>query len=334
MKLTDKPVRWSIFAAALALTLAFVPYLIPPVYATQPAASAAAPAVQTPASQPVRIGVYVLNVGSLDLSTGNYDIDFYLNFSCDNPCHPENFDILNGKILEKEDQTSDDANGTWRAYRVRASLITDLDMKNYPFDEHKLIIEIEDKINNINQLHYEADPTQSGVDVNAVVSGWYLKTEPSKWAAEVVNHKYPIYGNPYSRYRFFVTIYHPWQSSFLKGLFAPIVIVLVGLLSVLMNEAKISDRLALTTSSLVGSILYHLSVISSIPPVGYLTYMDKFMLINYLMIAAALTVTVVMMVYKDNDFHARAKKLNQWTRNLIPTAWVVLLAVMTWIQFG
>ncbi len=334
MKRITAPNRWISITALFTIGLAFLPALITPVYATHKIAPVTKSAAPLSGSQQIKVGVYVLNIGSLDLSTGSYNIDFYLNFSCDQPCDPGNFDIMNGKITEQENQTSDTNNRQAWYYRVRADLITDLDMRNYPFDEHQLVIEIEDKINSKEKVLYLPDPEKSGIDQYAIVSGWELKGKPAEWFAEVIDHSYPIYNDAtYSRYRYYITIYHPWPSSFLKALFAPIVIVLVGLLAVLMHESKITDRLALTTSSLVGAILYHLSIISSIPPVGYLTYMDKFMLVNYLVIAAALTVTVVMMVYKDNEFHARAKKLNHWTRGLIPLTWLVLMALITIRQF-
>jgi hypothetical protein len=331
--------KWILLSTVFVFSLALIPLLLPPAYAVQPPVSAGAPLIEIPeGSQPIKVGFYILNVGNLDMTTGNYTMDFFLNFECGSGCDsatfdPDTFDIMNGQITDKEDQTSDDADGNWRAYRVRASLITNLDVRDYPFDQHRLVIEMEDKVNNIGKIHYVVDEKQSGVDSSAVVSGWQLKGTPEFWSAEVVEHPYPVFDSIYSRYRFYVTIYHPWQSSFLKGLFAPIVIVLVGLLAVLMNEEKISDRLALTTSALVGAILYHLSVISSIPPVGYLTYMDKFMLVNYLVIALALGVTVLMMVYQDNGQPERARQLNLLTRGLIPLAWVVLITFITVTQF-
>ena len=327
--------KWLMTLILLVFGLALFPLFPVPVYAErEPEIKTQVPDRQTTGTpQDIRVSMYVLNVGNLDMATGNYTIDFFLGFNCDQKCDPDSFDIMNGELTYKEDQTSDDSNGTWKAYRARASLITNLDVRNYPFDEHQLVIEMEDKINNIDKVRYVVDEKASGVDSSAVVSGWQLRSEPKMWNAEVVEHYYPNYDSTYSRYRFYVTIYHPWQSSFLKGLFAPIVIVLVGLLAVLMREDKISDRLALTTSSLVGAILYHLSVISSIPPVGYLTYMDKFMLVNYFVISFALGVTVVMMVYKDNDYHIRAKRLNNWTRGIIPLTWIVLLGFITITQF-
>jgi hypothetical protein len=328
MKITFPPlVRISSVLLALALALAFPSLAQSSGNGLQRLAKPA----QDDSPLQVKVGIYILTVGNLDMTTGNYTMDFFLNFSCDRPCDPDTFDIMNGEITFKEDQTSSDADGTWRSYRVRASLLTDLDVRRYPFDEHDLVVEIEDKLRSNKALIFVPDESNSGVDSNAVVSGWQLR--PKAWAAEVIDHEYPIFSSKYSRYRFYVTIYHPWQSSFLKALFAPLVIVIVGLLSLLMKSNKISDKLALTTSSLVGAILYHLSLISSIPPVGYLTFADKFMIVNYVVVSAALGVTVVMMVYNDNDFYKRAERLNKISRLVIPLLWAALLAWITITEF-
>ena len=61
----------------------------------------------------------------------------------------------------------------------------------------------------------------------------------------------------------------------MKGLFAAVVIIMVGMLSFLMKYDEIGERLALTSSTLVGAILYHLTLTASIPPVGYMTRLLK-----------------------------------------------------------
>ena len=155
--------KWTLLTAIFVIALSFIPSLMPPVYATRPAAVKTQATPPGPEAQPIKIGVYILNVGNLDMSTGNYSMDFYLNFTCNPACDPDTFDIMNGNIEYKEDQTSDTADGTWRAYRVRAALITDLDVRDYPFDEHNLIIEIEDKKFSNKIRYYVPDAKQSGV---------------------------------------------------------------------------------------------------------------------------------------------------------------------------
>jgi len=271
-----------------------------------------------------RVGIYVLSVGNLDMTSGGYTMDFYLNFTCDRPCASVKFDIMNASSApEWDDQTLDTRGNTFYTYRVRANLITQLDLERYPFDEHQLAIELEDKSLDTSSLVFEVDPGKSGIDKHVLVSGWNLRPE---WDASVEENIFPLFDNSaYSRYRFFVSIYHPWQASFLKGLFAAIVIVGGGMLSFLLAYDDSEDRINLTSSTLASAIFYHLTLTSSIPPVGYLTFADKFMILQYLFISASLGVAVALMILCNRARLDLAKNLHKATRVLVPAAWVVAM---------
>jgi hypothetical protein len=82
----------------------------------------------------------------------------------------------------------------------------------------------------------------------------------------------------------------------MNSLFAAAVIVLVGLLSFIMRPDAAGERLALTSSTLVAAILYHISLSSAIPPVGYLTYAaDKFMIANYVIVSLSVGISAALM---------------------------------------
>jgi hypothetical protein len=272
----------------------------------------------------VKVGVYVLSVGNLDMTSGGYTLDFYLNFTCDRPCNPTSFDIMNAASApEVDDQTADTKGDTFFTYRVRANLITNLDLKRYPFDEHNLVVEIEDKSQDATRLVYDVDPVRTGIDEHVLVSGWDLRHQ---WKAEVLDHIYPVFENSnYSRYRFYVSIYHPWQASFLKGIFAAIVIIGVGMLSFLLAYDDVEDRLNLASGTLASAIFYHMTLTSSIPPVGYLTFADRFMLLQYLIISLVLAVSIALMILINKDNHAQAKRLHLLTRWAVPLVWIAAM---------
>ena len=280
----------------------------------------------------VRVGVYILSVGNLDTRTGTYLVDFFLNFTCETPpCDPSQFDIMNSATRPViEDQTTEEDRGTNFYYRVRANLQTNLDLKEFPFDRHTLAIELEDKNKNNNEYRLIADPTLSGIDSEVYVAGWNL--EPYILGAEKT-HKYTVYDEAYSRVRFAIHIYHPWFSSFMKGLFAAIVIVGVGMLSFLMNENEARDRIALTSGTLASAIFYHMTLTASVPPVGYLTYADRFMILQYVFITAALGVAVSLLLLQraENDtanHKALALQIHRITRLVIPVLWAISLIVL------
>jgi hypothetical protein len=211
-----------------------------------------------------------------------------LSFRCDVDCNPGNFDILNGKaVIEKND---DDPR--FKVFRVRAELVSQFNLKLFPFDSHRLSISFEDKIIQDDKLVYEADMSMTGIHPSAVIVGWSLDKQ---WAAKIDRDSYGIYGQNYSRATFSIGVQRPKLSAFLKNLTPALIITLSGFLALLMGADKATPRLTLTTSALIGSVLFHINMTSSMPPIGYLTVADRIMLINYLGLAIVLIVNVKVM---------------------------------------
>lgn len=272
--------RWSgLFLLALAIIAALMlgtknarPVAAQAPVANQQINSSATQPDSTDGPVKVMVGTYILGVGNLDMITGGYTIDFYLALTCDRPCPEPQFDIMNStEEIYKDLQSATDRRYN---YRVRADLATRLDLADYPFDAHTLTIEIEDKSLSNQELVYVVDTEGSGVDKYVLVSGWDLDGlntpgAEDDWQARVEDHAYPVFNNDaYSRYVFSLNISHPWQASFLKGLFAAIVIVGVGMLSFLMTFDDAEDRLNLTAATLASAIFYHMTLTASVPPVG------------------------------------------------------------------
>lgn len=337
---TNKP--WVVVAILLMLMIALVPLFLsspqnyPPSFATiqkenieydfeEPSTEA------LKVKEVVRVGVYILSVGNLDTRTGTYAMDLFLNFKCETAgCDPTQFDIMNAATRQIDDQTSEQDRGKEFYYRIRANLQTNLDLKQFPFDEHTLIVELEDKNKNNTEYALLPDPELSGIDSEVYVAGWSLKPYIS---GSEKPHLYQVYDESYSRVRFAIRIYHPWFSSFMKGLFAAIVIVGVGMLSFLMNETEARDRISLTSGTLASAIFYHMTLTASVPPVGYLTYADRFMILQYVFITASLGVAVSLFLLqrRDGDQNAdklRSAQIHHATRWTIPILWVISMIVL------
>ena len=286
----------------------------------------------------VHVGVYVLSVGNLDTTTGTYTIDFFLNFICETaPCDPSNFDLINAASEPFiEDQTAEDERGSEFYYRVRSEFQTRLDLKDFPFDSHQLKISLEDKLKGSNEYVFVVDPSLSGIDSSVLVSGWDLQP---KLSADYENHVYKVYDESFSRARFFLEISHPWFSAFMKSIFAAIVISGVGMLSFLISYEDAQDRIGLTSGTLASAIFYHLTLTSSVPPVGYLTYGDQFMILQYIFITAALATSISLFLLVSAQKRGKqnenlVKGIDTWTRRLIPPLWIVSMIALQLIYIG
>jgi hypothetical protein len=287
-----------------------------------------------PDANPVNatIGVYVINVGNLDLTTGIYFMDFYLTIICDRPCQPD-VDIINATSApEIEKQVADTQGDLVHAYRVRANLITYVSLENYPFDEQTLILSIGDKQATKDDMQFVADSSFSGWDyTNLHVLGWQFRNQLD---VQVYENAYPNLPYLYSRFQLSITAYKPWLSSFINDLLPVLIIMLVGFLSFILKPDAAGERLTLASSTLVALILFHISLNSAIPPISTFTFADKFMIVNYIGISMATVVSAILLVLRDGEKMDAAIRLNNWTRWVVPLVWALLLLGMTAWQFN
>ena len=269
----------------------------------------------------VSVGIYILNVGKFEVATGSYTIDFYLDMKCPTECDPSRFEFSNGRA-NTVDKIIDTP--TEKFYRIQASLSQNIDLRKYPFDSHKLSIIIEDKEKTKEYLVYKIDPANSGIDQSVTIVGWEL----NGWGTETEEHFYAPYDETYSRYIFNIDISRAVLPSFIKSMLPVFFMVFVAMLSLLIAADKVAMRLSLNISTLLAAVMFHLNITSQIPPVGYMTFADKFMIGTYLILLAALASGVLLMRHTDKKDNKMSEKIYSSSLRYIPIAAVVIYAVL------
>jgi hypothetical protein len=286
----------------------------------QPAAPGAAPETPAP-QQEILVGIYVLDLGKLDIGTGSFTVDFYLDLKSKDPKNPVTeeaaaLEFMNGRgTFEKiEDKVNE------RFYRVLATLNTPIDLRRYPFDAQKMQIILENKSNSLEKVKYIPLTAESGMDRAIVFPGWNIKG----WEAASAEHEYPVYKTPegknevYSQYVFSVGIGRIRLNSFLKTFLPVLFLMLIVTASFILDPDKVTTRLAAISSALIASVMFHVSISGQIPPVGYLTFADKFMVLTclVLLMSFCLSLGVYIMQAKPGK-QARALELHHFAEVIV-----------------
>lgn len=307
----------------LLLLLALLGSPWPVAHAAPPPETARAAPAAAEAAGPIRVqvGTYLLSIGKLDISANSYYIDLYLSLRCDRPCDPGTFEVMNGRSYTVDKQ---DDEPTYKVFRVKGELTSSMNLRPFPFDSHQLLVTLEDKLLPESGLVYAADLPRTGMHGDLLLAGW--RVTPGSITAQVRPDRYPTFGQTYSRYTFSVTLERPWLSAFLKGLLPALLIVISGLLALQMGPDKIMQRLTVCTSALVASALFHINLTASIPPIGYLTFADRLMLINYVILLVALGASILLMNLIDAHREPRAVALHRRIKWLTPLGWGLLQA--------
>ncbi|MEM3074751.1 MAG: hypothetical protein QW727_02300 [Candidatus Pacearchaeota archaeon] len=275
-----------------------------------PLVSGVSPAIKDVEDKNVKIGLYIINLGKFDIATGSFTADFYLSIKCDNQCPSQDFEFMNGrassfeKIIDEKDE---------KFYRIQANLVSQIDLKKFPFDTQKLEIIIEDKKKTIEELTYVPNIEESGIDDSIIFIGWNIK----EWNAYTKEHYYKVYDETYSQYVFEVPISRLLVNAIFKTFLPIIFIILVMLSSFVLDPDKITTRLAMVGSALVASVMFHVSLANQIPPLGYLTFIDKFMVMTYFVILLSFIFNVFLLELHERKKDEVVKKLHRITEYIM-----------------
>jgi hypothetical protein len=268
----------------------------------------------------VKVGVWLNSIEKVDVPSSTFTVDFYLWFKY-HTIKP-NIEFLKGTpskidlITEEERPTEN-----YVEYRVKGVFMGSLDFKNFPFDEHFLTVEIEDKERNASQLVFEPDVEESGVDPSVAVVGWDLKG----FKVYEVKHAYP--DENFSRFVFGIVVYRSKLSGVFKQLLPIIVITLISLLSFSISVKNFGQRISICVTTLMSAVAYHLAALSALPPLGYLTLFDRIMLVVYTLFLYNLGVSVQAMRLVEAGKVEEAERFETRMQNLLPVVVIVLSLV-------
>jgi hypothetical protein len=285
--------------------------------------SAAASARAEPVE--VQVGVYLMSVGKVDIASGSYTVDFYLTLSSDKDMGDPRIEFLNGRasftdlLIDKP---------TEKQYRIQANLMTNLDLKRYPWDRHELPIILESATRKDDDLVFIKSKYE-GIDPAVVFVGWELLG----FRSSIAPHPYPLFSESYSVYRFAIDIQRVLFISSLKTFLPIAVFLLISFCALIVAVEKSDSRISMNTAMLIASVMFHLSITNQLPPTGYLTIADKAMIATYMTIALSLFLSVLMMRHVQAQRLDEARKLREAAFKIVPGfafAAYAFAALMSW----
>ncbi|MEM2994640.1 MAG: hypothetical protein QXI91_01295 [Candidatus Bathyarchaeia archaeon] len=272
----------------------------------------------------VKVGVWLVNVEKVDLAANSYRLDLYLWFRFNSSEISLNdikaFEFVNGAPSSQSEVYANETEG-YLEYRIRGEFLKTFDFSRYPFETHKLTVELEHKKLNTSYLVFEEDAlTPSGVDESANVAGWEL----GDFSAETVTHVYSG-GEEYSRFVFSINLKRPVISAFIKSILPISAITTISLLAFFISPQNFAQRIGLGVTTLMSATAFHLSLLSGIPPTGYLTLADRIMLSIYIIFLYNLSVSVYIMKLVDAKKQEEAQKINKKALKTLAILIIVLV---------
>ena len=264
-------------------------------------ASAQASASETakPVPTRVKVGVFFISGGKVDFVSSSVALDFYVWLTFTGSSTPQ-FEFLNSRNFQlsklEEKMPAPGTNLNYSIFRCSGIFDQDFGLRNYPFDNFTLQILLEDTEQTIGERLYFPDVAESGIDPLFHLIGWDIDE------FRILSREHPYkttFGDPtsttketYSQVEVEMRISRDPRIIFVKMVIPAILFLMISVIGILLPIEQISQRISLSVASLFSSVAYHLSLSQGLPPISYLTFVDKMMLGNYFTIFINILLTV------------------------------------------
>jgi len=236
----------------------------------------------------VAVGIFLLNLGKVDLLSGQFDVDFYVYFS--KPRDAEGpYTLQQGEVEKYFPNGVKGISG----YRVRGRL-----------PEHG------------------SNATTPGIlvlgplCVDLKLPGF--SRDDIQIRAAVVRHIYPpltVSAMTFSRYKFQLTLKRPVQGVMIK-LLPPVFLVLVVSFNSLMPVQHVTNRISVSTTNLMAAVMYHSNMASQAPSTGQFTKADQLMVTIYMLITLNLATCMCILTLDIAGRKPAAQELHENARML------------------
>ena len=238
----------------------------------------------------MRVGIKLEKLTKFEVGPGTFAAEFYLTFRCsEEPCKPS-FELTNGKVVGKPDMVVDEK--FTKELRIKADLEGLVDLSEFPFDKHQLYIGLVDENENVT---YEVDEHASTIEESVKLAGWTIDPHFAVHTEKQMLSD----GRQISEAQLGIALSRPRASAFFKSLVPVIFMVFVAGFTLLLKPKSASGRLTAATGGLMSVVLFHLSSTSALPPMGYMTRLDKFMIATYLIYLVNIAFSVAMVRFEE-----------------------------------
>jgi hypothetical protein len=266
----------------------------------------------------VKVGFVISEVRDYQITDGSFQADFFMSFTADktlpklHPTFTNGHEVDCSTVIEVE---------TFRFYRCTGTFSSNVDLREYPFDTQYLDINVEDAVYGVDTVIFQPDSRRTSLDASFRLSGYGVASV----GAQAIKHQYPsrfdrddLY---VSRYKFTVGL-DRFASSAAFSVYVPaFIIVLISLVGLWVPPTELEVRSNAGAPMLAAAVLFHYSLIQSLPMTGYLTHADKLMLGVYIALLMNMATTWVFFIV-DED------RLDWWFRFFRATTPPVTALVM------
>lgn len=332
------PALWALLVLSAACAHAAEDLGMPP---GDSAAPTATPGREEPATL-VHMGVYVMDLRSLDMRSQSFRADFYLwlRFATTDEEQArlieERLEIVNGTVDSKElvDQKQV-GEETYLCYRVVGTFHFNPTLYRYPFDVQSLELVFDNAALDSESVRF-VDDIESYRRGSAPSHLWSVKPglDLPEFRLLRVERRgqdelFPTnFGDPsrpqgelsYATFIVRMEFQREYLSYVIKVVIPLLVILAMAYVALFLPAKEVNTSTAIAITALLSAIAFNIAVSQNMPEVGYLVVSDKFFIASYLLLLAMIGERVAIYVLDDSSRADTAIKVARCSRRAFPVA--------------
>ncbi|MCS7036598.1 MAG: hypothetical protein RMJ33_08485 [Saprospiraceae bacterium] len=263
----------------------------------------------------VRIGLYVNDIYDINLSEKSFSAQFWvwLNYQ-DSTLRPEEtLEFPNAKEVNEQLTYSEEKGGIrWATKRITAVFKKDWDIRRFPFDVQKMVIEIEESDRDTSDLVYVPDVINTKIDPQLGLSNWRIE----RFELITTARRYDTtYGDPtlsggsaYAHAEFALYLRRKTLGLFFSLFTGMYVSFFISWLVFFIDPVDVDPRFGLSVGGLFAAVGNKYIVDSILPQSTTFTLVDKLHVLTYFFLLLCIVLSVASLrVWKNGNPEASAR---------------------------
>lgn len=306
----------------------------------------------SPEPAKVHIGIYVIDVRSVDLRAQSFSADLYLWLryaavdDAELAAKLEKVEPINGRFESREETDRKTIEGqTYVCWRIAGTFFFNADLAKYPFDEQVLPIRVESQTLDATEMAFADDGTGGSPEDAKAAKDGRVQLQVSEYKLKSVERvantaRYnTTFGDPerkvglstYSRYELRMVFEREAFGYLVKILLPLLIIIGMAWLVFFLPPDQLDTAAAVAMTALLSTMAYNVAVSQQMPEVGYLVLSDKFFIGTYVILFLTLAQTFLTFILQNRGKDALASKVDRYCRWGFP---VLVFAMFGLVALG
>lgn len=279
----------------------------------------------------VVVGSYVNKIQDLSFKDNKYTLDFFIWFrwkaegALADYKPLDSFEIINGRIDNKTSVVEKKIGDvSYASVRVTATMAETWELASFPFDSHRMRVNIEDSGFSAKDLVFVADKTNSKLGDEIDMAGWRAKDFEATIEQKVYHTNYGDLSLPtdakseYSRFVFAMGIERETLGAAVKLLSTVLLATAVAFVAFLVKPSDLDARFGMGVGALFAVAASAFVAASSVPDSGVMTVADKMHMIALACIFISLLVSSLCLKFEVSGREELAFRIDHWALIVFP----------------